>query len=188
MSQKRMFHTFKEARQRGFYDEYPMLPPDVDPQLHLSRNDRPQPFYLTCEGDTMLVQMSGQGRVEFHDSCIRYYTLEPGDFIYVPGGTAHRLLPSSESIVYRYKAQRAGLQAISWYCVECDECLYRESWDTAGEQEQAAFLRIANAFNADDELRTCPTCDVRHPQTDIEGNRWQQIAAELTQQGGGQSA
>ena len=54
MVRKRAFNIFQQAREAGPYDEYPVLPAEIDPQLHLSRNDRPQPFFLICERDTVL--------------------------------------------------------------------------------------------------------------------------------------
>ena len=87
MARKRMFFTFKEAVERGPFDEYPVLPEETDPQLHLSRNDRVQPFYALCGKDTVIVQMSGTGRVEFRDASVNFFDLEVGDFVYVPAGT-----------------------------------------------------------------------------------------------------
>lgn len=46
MERKRMLQVFKEARHAGPYDEFPVLLEEIDPQLFLSRNDRPQPFFL----------------------------------------------------------------------------------------------------------------------------------------------
>src|SRR5437868_1496435 len=97
MERKRMFQVFKEARKAGPYDEFPVLLEEIDPQVYLSRNDRPQPFFLICEHDSVLVQMSGEGMVELKDAPVLYYTTEPGDFVYVPAGTPHRVVPRTES-------------------------------------------------------------------------------------------
>ena len=78
MARKPRFAAFDEAARRGPYDEYPMLPAGVDPQICLSRNDRPQPFFLICEHDTVLVNMSGVGRVEFPEGPVRYPPRPPG--------------------------------------------------------------------------------------------------------------
>jgi len=63
MNRSRALSIFQEAKAAGSYDEYPVLPPDIDPQLHLSRNHRPQPFFLVCEHDCVLTQMSGRATV-----------------------------------------------------------------------------------------------------------------------------
>src|ERR1700756_1908813 len=104
MRRKNRFETYKEAASRGNYDEMPMLELGIDPQLHLSRNSVAQPFFLICEQDTMLAQMAGEARVEFRAGPVRYFDMAVGDFVYVPAGTPHRILPKTESVHLRYKA------------------------------------------------------------------------------------
>src|SRR6185312_11278829 len=87
----------------------------IDPQLHLSRNRVKQPFFLICEQDTMLAQMSGEARVEFRAGPVRYFDMTVGDFVYVPAGTPHRIVPKTESVHLRYKAEKPGLEAVAWY-------------------------------------------------------------------------
>lgn len=180
MPRKHMLDTFEAAAAAGPYDEYPVLIAGVDPQLHLSRNDRPQPFHLTCEKDTILVQMSGAARVEMANGAVRYFDLVPGDYAYVPAGTAHRIVPGEPSIMYRYKAEVAGLEAASFHCEDCGQTLLEETWDTAEELPQAAYLRIVESFNTDEALRTC-NCGTVHPVVDLAGYRWKEIAGELTE-------
>src|SRR5487761_1628997 len=149
MPRKARFVAPQEAATRGPYDEYPMLPPGIDPQLHLSRNDRPQPFHLICEHDTVLVVIAGRGKVEFTEGPVRYHMLRPGDFIYVPSGMPHRIVPETESVHLRYKAEHAGLEAVTWYCTGCGSELVRDVWDTADELPPEGYLRAATAFNID---------------------------------------
>ena len=179
MRQKRQYLTSREAVESGPYDEFPTLPPGIDPQLCLSKNDRPQPFYLICEQDTVLVQMSGAGRVEFVDGPVNYQTLEPGDFVYVPGRTPHRIVPTEVSVQYRFKAEKPGLEGVCWYCEKCGEELWREIWDTAQELPQEGYLRSCQEFNGDAGLRTCGSCGEIHPEIDLDGYRWAEIAADL---------
>lgn len=179
MSRKRMLLTFNEARHRGFFDEYPVLPPGIDPQLHLSRSDRPQPFWLICSADTVLVQMSGEASVAFKGLAVSGMDLEPGDFVYIPAGAPHRLTPRTQSIQYRFKAEQAGLEGAAWYCESCGEEIHREVWDTQSEPTQAAYLRVCEAFNARELLRRCAKCGIVHDAVNIAGNRWADIAAEL---------
>jgi 3-hydroxyanthranilate 3,4-dioxygenase len=93
MKRKARFDTFKEAPSRGNYDEFPMLELGIDPQVHLSRNTVPQPFFLICEQDTVLAQLSGEARVEFRNSSVNFFRMVLGDYVYVPAGTPHRILP-----------------------------------------------------------------------------------------------
>ena len=179
MARPYMVMTNDEARKSGPYDERPMLPDDVDPQIHLSKNDRPQPFWLICEHDTMIATLSGEGRVEFKDSSVLHETYEMGDFIYIPAGTPSRILPNKKSIQYRYKATEAGLEGIAWYCEKCDRQLFREVWDTAKELSQKAFLRVIGKFNDTSSRRKCRSCGKVHPKIDLKGFRWEKIAQDL---------
>jgi 3-hydroxyanthranilate 3,4-dioxygenase len=181
MERKRMVRLFEAAREAGPYDEFPVLLPGIDPQLHLSRNARPQPFFLICEQDTVLVQMSGEATVEFKDAPVLYHTAEPGDFVYVPGGTPHRIVPTTESIHVRYKAARPGLEGVAWYCPACGAELWREEWHVADELPQAAYWRACQQFNAAPDLRRCAQCGAEHAPVDLTGIRWPEIAAALSQ-------
>lgn len=179
MPRRRMLDTFDTAKDLGPYDEYPVLSEQVDPQLHLSVNDRPQPFHLTCEKDCMLVQMSGKARLELRDSSVLFFDLVPGDYAYVPAGTPHRIIPSEPSIQYRYKAEHAGLEAVTFYCEACGTSLLKDTWDTAEELPQAAYLRVSSAFSADAALRRCTHCAHENPPVDLTGYRWREIVEEL---------
>ena len=81
---KKTFQLWREAAKLGAYDEMPMLPEDKQVQVHLSKNDRPQPFYLICGKDTLLSLMSGAARVEFKGTAVDSFTLKPAGFVYVP--------------------------------------------------------------------------------------------------------
>ena len=163
MPRKKTFQTFREAKKGGPYDERPMLPDEIDVQLHLSRNDRPQPFYLICEKDTLVAQLSGSGRVEFKGTDVRGFALEPGDYVYVPAGAPHRLVPEGECVHVRYKAHRPGLEGVAWYCAKCDGEIHREIWDTAATISQDAYAAACGRFNADTALRTCKACKTVYP-------------------------
>ena len=179
MARKTSVDTFELAASRGAYDEYPIFPPGKDPQLCLSRNDREQPFFLLCEKDTLIAQMSGEGRVDFKGTAVNSFPLEPGDFIYVPAGTPHRLVPSSESVNFRYKPSRPGLEGVAWYCAKCGTELHREIWDTASTSSQAACFDACRRFSADNRMRTCGVCRELHPPIDLSPFNWQAVAAEI---------
>jgi len=179
MGRKQRFAAFDEAINRGPYDEYPMLPAGIDPQICLSRNDRPQPFFLICEHDTVLVNMSGKGKVEFPDGPVRYHPIEPGDFVYVPSGTPHRVVPDEECVQMRYKAEQPGLEAVAWYCEECGSEIIRDVWDTASEIPQEGYLRACQKFNQDPAARTCVKCGSEHVEIDLTPYRWEAVAAEV---------
>lgn len=179
MAREHMVFSFQAAAQTGNFDERPMLPDDVDMQVHLSKNDQPQPFWLICEHDTVIATLSGEGQVEFKDSSVNYHTYETGDFIYVPAGTPTRILPDKRSVQYRYKGAEAGLEAVAWYCEKCGRQLFREVWDTAEEISQAAYQRITEKFNAATLRRKCKGCGKVHPKVDTKKLRWKKIAEEI---------
>ena len=128
---KKTFQTWREAAKLGPYDEMPMLPDDKQVQVHFSKNDRPQPFYLICGKDSLLSLMSGAAKVEFKGTAIDHFALTPGSFVYVPAGAPHRIVPAETSVMMRYKQMHAGLEGVAWYCDNCDAETYREVWDTA---------------------------------------------------------
>ena len=175
--QQHISFTFADAVDCGNYDERPVLPKDVDLQLMLSRNDRPQPFHLICEHDSVLAVMAGEGRVEFEGSAIRHYRYSVGDYIYVPAGTPHRMVPEAESILYRYKLPESQLEGVAWYCEECGSEIHRDVWELAEELPQEGYQRACKEFNAESSARTCPQCGVIHPEIDLSGTRWAEVAS-----------
>ncbi len=183
MKRRKSFSSFEEAPRRGPYDEYPMLPPGIDPQLCLSRNDVPQPFYLVCEHDTILLQMSGTGRLYLRESPVLYHKVAPGDFVYVPAGMPSRYVPDTESIQIRYKAEHPGLEGVTWYSEATGARAGTIVWDTAVELPQEGYLRACNAFNADPALRSCAATGETLAPLDLAPFRWRQAADELRAEG-----
>ncbi len=175
MQRKNAFDTFKDAPARGPYDEMPMLELGIDPQLHLSRNTIPQPFFLICEADSMIVQMAGEARIEFRRSTVLQFDTEPGDFVYVPAGTPHRIVPKSPSIHLRYKAALPGLEAVAWYADGSGEEISRVVWNCAEELPQEGYLKGCSTFNADPKLRG------GLPAIDLAPFRWAELVPEIRQ-------
>ncbi|MBV9325764.1 MAG: hypothetical protein JO352_18495 [Chloroflexi bacterium] len=179
MDRKRMLNGFKTAAEVGPYDEFPVLVPGIDPQVYMSRNDRPQPFYLICEKDSLLVQMAGTGKLLMKYSSVLWEPMQPGDFVYIPAGTPHRYVPATESLQTRYKADPAGLEGAAWFCDGCGTEISREEWDTAERLSQEGYWQACERFNADVDRRRCPGCGEIQPEIDLSGLRWQEIAAQL---------
>jgi 3-hydroxyanthranilate 3,4-dioxygenase len=178
LPRKKTFVVFREAEKLGPYDERPMLPESNQTQVYLSRNDRPQPFYLICEKDTVITVFSGTGTVELQLSSVRSFPLEPGDHIYVPAGTPTRLVPKTESIIMRYKASEPGLEAVAWYCESCDEELFRHTFDTARTFAQEGYIEGCRNFNEDPARRRCSKCGSEHPAVSLDGVRWDELAQQ----------
>jgi hypothetical protein len=179
LPRKKTFVVFREAEKLGPYDERPMLPDDIQTQICLSRNDRPQPFYLICEKDTLIVGFAGTGTVEMQLSSVRSFPLEPADHVYVPAGVATRLRPTTESIIMRYKAREPGLEAVAWYCESCDRELFRHTFDTARTFSQEGYLEGCRNFNENAALRKCSSCGREHEPVVLDGYRWEELAQQL---------
>lgn len=177
---KNRFNFLKEAESLESFDEFPMLRPDVDPQLHVSRNTVDQPFFLRCNKDSVIAQPLGASRIEFVDGPARYFDAEPGDYVYVPAGYAHRVLTVRDGVVLRYKARDHGGETVIWYCEGCAEPLANH--EIAEDQPvQAGYADACEAFNADASLRRCRACGVDHPAVDLAPFRWREVAAALAE-------
>jgi hypothetical protein len=179
MRRKNRADLFAEAVARGNFDEMPILELGIDPQLHLSRNDVAQPFFLICEHDCVIAQMSGTARIEFRAASVNYFDLVLGDFVYVPGGTPHRLMPGSTSVHLRYKADDPGLEAVAWFSTVTGREISRTVWDCATELPQEAYLRACTLFNATPAMRTCQASGEVLPQIDLTPFNWQAVAQDI---------
>lgn len=179
LERDRFAHLLAQGAELGPYDEMPLIPAQIDPQLFLSRNDRLQPFFLICERDTLLATLTGSGRVEFRGPTVQRIDIVPGDHVYVPSRTPHRILPDEPMIQVRYKANPAGLEAVAWYCTSCGGEVWRSEFDTADQIPQAAWWEAVTVFNADHERRACAACGTVAPAVDLEGLRWPEVAAAI---------
>lgn len=176
---KNAFNMHREADKLSSFDEFPMLRPEVDPQLHVSRNSVDQPFHLICEKDTVVAQLNGASRLEFRDGPVRYYDLTMGDFAYVPGGYAHRLLTRSEGTVVRYKASIPGKETVVYICDNCDQEVGRHSWSSTEIPAQRGYQTACETFNADADHRRCPECGAEAASIDLTPFRWAAVAERL---------
>lgn len=180
MSDERRHLVFllQEGAKAGPYDERPVVPAKIDPQVTLSRNDRPQPFYLICEEQTVLATMTGRGAVAFHGASVRQLSLVAGDHVFVPARTPHRILPETPMIQLRFKARVPGREAVVWYCPRCDAEVWRHGFDASAVVSQRGWWDGVSQFNADPARRRC-ACGEEHPAVDVDGLHWADLAAEL---------
>ena len=180
MERKRDVLLLQAAAELGPYDEYPVLVPGIDPQLHVSRNDRDQPFFLICDHDTVLIQMSGTSRVHMRTSPVLWEDLEPGDFFYVPARTPHQIEVREPSVHVRYKAESAELEGVAWFCDKCNGEVHRAEFElTDGRLVQDGYADACEGFNSDTERRICGTCGAAHEPVDLAGIHWRETAATI---------
>lgn len=157
MDRRRMLHAFKAAGEVGNYEDAPVLPENVDPQLHLSNNTELQPFYLVCEKDTVLGQLSGTALVRLRASSVNRFDLEPGDMLYVPAGTPHRIEPHSASVQIRYKVRDSQREGAVWTCQVCDAQVARLDWRLT-DPPSDSYLAACKWFNQHVADTQCPNC------------------------------
>jgi 3-hydroxyanthranilate 3,4-dioxygenase len=179
INRKNQFLLFREMENLGAYAEFPLLRPEVDPQLHFSRNDREQPFFLVCEKDCVLAQVTGGATVLFRDASVASFRMDIGDYVYVPAGVAHRIRPECESIHIRYKARDAGREGVLWVCDHCGSQLHHAVWDTAEMLPQVGYARATREINVNEQLRKCGKCGTLHPAVDLAAYRWDDYAAAI---------
>ncbi len=170
---------FSVGHKAGAWGDLPATPADFDPQILVSRNEGVQPFFLTCERDSLVVTLSGDGFVEFRDSNVLHFRVAPGDFVYVPAGTPHRIRAEGPMVQLRFKALHAGSEVVSWHCPECSTELWHREFDSSSEIAQRVYLEATNEFNSNESLRRCATCAATHPVVDVAGTHWDEVAAFL---------
>jgi hypothetical protein len=178
LERKKTLNVFKEARKAwGSYDDYPVGPAGTDPMPHLSRNRVPQPFFLVCAEDQVLVQMAGHGEIHFKDVEPSRMRLSPGDTVYIPAGVPSRLLPEGECLQVRLEAEPPGQRAVAWYCEGCGALVAAQ--ELAAGIAQAQYWSAVQAFNADATRRACGGCGRVHPPVDLGDIAWPAVAAAL---------
>jgi 3-hydroxyanthranilate 3,4-dioxygenase len=181
LERKKTLNVFKEAKDAwGSFDEFPVGPPGTDPMPHLSRNRVAQPFFVVCEKDQVLVQMSGEGELELRETDVARMHLSPGDAVYIPAGVPSRVVPHGENLQVRLKAEPPGREAVAWYCA-CGELVHARELHAGILQQQ--WWDAVDAFNADPALRTCAACGAVHPLAELGDVAWPAVAEALRAQG-----
>lgn len=181
LRRKNRLNLLREGRKLRSFDEYPVLRPEVDPQVHASSNQVDQPFYLVCEKDTVIAQVRGASRILFRDESVNHFDTEPGDFVYVPGGAAHRVLTRTAGEMIRYKAQQPGTEAVLWSCENCGRELDHHVWDNRQVLAQTAYQAACERFNDDEDRRRCEACGTVHPPIDLAPFQWDRVAQTLAE-------
>lgn len=181
VERKRYLNVLPLAGDARSYDERPVLLEHIDPQLFLSRNSLAQPFFLICEKDTVLAALSGDAIVEFRECSVLQHRLAPGDFVYVPAGTPHRIVPREPSLHVRYKARVSDLEGVAWYCEACGTERRRIEWNAQETLPQEGYAQACRSYAASVEGTPCAKCGEAAPVLDWGDTRWDAIAAALRQ-------
>jgi 3-hydroxyanthranilate 3,4-dioxygenase len=157
MLRRRVVPAFKAAADLVNYEDAQMIPEDVDPQVELSRNVLPQPFHLVIDEDTVLAVMSGEVEVQLKNSTVLSFKGLPGDHLYVPSGTPHRIVPSAESVIMRYTSNESVRRGAAFFCDSCGSEAFRWEWSHSTEVvARDVYTEVATRFNA--SPRRCKSC------------------------------
>lgn len=179
VERKRFLNVYPAAEDARSYDERPLLLEHIDPQLFVSRNSIPQPFFLVCEKDTVLTSLSGEGIVEFRECSVLHHRFAAGDFVYVPAGTPHRIVPRTPSLHLRYKARVSALEGVAWYCETCNTQRYRTEWNAQTVLPQEGYAAACREYARSVAGRACQKCGSPAPALDLGDTRWDDVAAAL---------
>lgn len=179
MDRRRLFRVLAAARQRGPYDEFPALRDGLDPQVHLSRNDRDQPFYLVCDHDTLLAPLAGEGVVHMKEASVLSFALEPGDLIYIPSGVPSRIEPTTELVTLRFKKLEPALEGVAWYCDACGDEVWRRDFSLDHQLPQEGYWESCRLFNESEARRRCGRCGAVRSEVNLADFQFLKVADEI---------
>ena len=119
-------------------------------------DDPVEEFFYQLEGDMVLKLYDG---TEFYDVPIR-----EGEVFLLPAHVRHspqRPQVGSIGLVIEPKRQTGELDAIEWYCFECEALVHRAEMQLKSIVDD--LPPVYDSFYASDEQRTCPKCGTLHP-------------------------
>lgn len=113
-------------------------------------NETPE-FFYQLEGDMVLKIKDGD---EFKDIPIK-----EGEIYLLPGKVPHspQRFANTVGLVVEQKREAHHVDALEWYCEECGELLYRDTFNMKNIVTELPPLM--NRFMASEELRTCKKCN-----------------------------
>ncbi|MCY4301695.1 MAG: 3-hydroxyanthranilate 3,4-dioxygenase [Aestuariivita sp.] len=119
-------------------------------------DDPVEEFFYQLEGDMLLKLYDGE---EFYDLPIR-----EGEVFLLPPHVRHspqRPQEGSVGLVIEPKRQDGQLDAIEWYCFECQHRVFRAEFQLQSIVKD--LPPVYDKFYASIEDRTCPNCGTVHP-------------------------
>ncbi|PVB59897.1 3-hydroxyanthranilate 3,4-dioxygenase [Labrenzia sp. 011] len=119
-------------------------------------DDPVEEFFYQLKGDMLLKLYDGK---EFYDVPIR-----EGEIFLLPPHVRHspqRPQEGSIGLVIEPARPEGELDAIEWYCFECEALVHRDEVDLESIVDD--LPPIYQKFYADENLRTCPQCGTLHP-------------------------
>ncbi len=121
-------------------------------------DDPVEEFFYQLKGD-MLLKVHDTATGEFYDVPIR-----EGEIFLLPAHMRHspqRPQEGSIGLVIEPARPEGALDAIEWYCFECNARVHRAEVDLVSIVDD--LPPIYEAFYADEKARTCAKCGTIHP-------------------------
>jgi len=121
-------------------------------------DDPVEEFFYQLKGD-MLLKIHDTATGEFYDVPIR-----EGDVFLLPPHMRHspqRPQEGSIGLVIEPARPEGALDAVEWYCFECNHRVHRAEVDLVSIVDDLPPLY--KAFYEDEQARTCPNCGTIHP-------------------------
>lgn len=119
-------------------------------------DDPVEEFFYQMKGDMLLKLFDGK---EFYDVPIR-----EGEIFLLPPHVRHspqRPMEGSIGLVIEPARPEGELDAVEWYCFECQNLVHRAEVDLESIVDD--LPPIYRAFYSSQEARTCPNCQALHP-------------------------
>ncbi|WP_029059196.1 3-hydroxyanthranilate 3,4-dioxygenase [Stappia stellulata] len=119
-------------------------------------DDPVEEFFYQLKGDMLLKLYDGK---EFYDVPIR-----EGEIFLLPPHVRHspqRPQEGSIGLVVEPSRPEGALDAIEWYCFECEHLVHRAELDLESIVDD--LPPVYQAFYASEEARTCANCGTVHP-------------------------
>jgi 3-hydroxyanthranilate 3,4-dioxygenase len=120
-------------------------------------------------GDEFFYQVEGGMELHLKPPGERRQIIEirEGEIFVCPGGLAHspRRFDDTWGLVIERKRRPEEKEEFAWFCEKCDEMVLSRTME---QGDIAAQVRqVYQAFNANEQLRTCRECGYVFPQTPI---------------------
>ena len=119
-------------------------------------DDPVEEFFYQLKGDMLLKLKDGH---DFYDVPIR-----EGDVFLLPPHVRHspqRPQEGSVGLVIEPKRQTGELDAVEWYCFDCNALVHRAEMQLKSIVDD--LPPVYEGFYASKEARTCPECGTVHP-------------------------
>ena len=120
-------------------------------------DDPREEFFYQIKGDMDLVIWDGEGTAP------RHMPIREGEIYLLPPNVRHspqRPDPASIGLVVEYERNVGELDGFEWVCANCAHLVHRV--DVQVQEIDKDLPPLFDAFDADNEARTCPNCSTLH--------------------------